>query len=369
MNTNTPESNKTEIPLMIRSSQWTIAEKTDNQVSAVCLKNNQDDMIMQLKQQIVQQNQKIEEQNKVIRQQNQMMNQQNRKIDNLNDLLHLQEDINTELRNRIEILERIEQNKDKGKTVSRQSMPNETVNSPSSGSRTTILMADPNQDSDATVFGSSIKRSEVSAIYTKDTLEDVPSSAWDVSDSKDGSVMAWTSMDSDGKTFILYLAADGDFYANPDSRYLFANYTNLTTADFSHLKTNLVTNMHGMFSVCNNLKQLNVSHWDVSNVTDMGMMFFSCLRIQTLDVSHWDVSSTTHMGSMFWYCKQLQTLDVSQWNVSNVKRMDEMFSNCLYINQLEKGALSSWKLNPSVSMKKICKGTKFGNNPLALFQK
>ena len=444
MNTKVQESNKKKIALLIRSAQWTVADRTENQISAVCLKNNQDDITMQMNQKIVQQNQKIDSQNKLINQQSQMMNQQNKKIDNLNNLLHLQEDINAELRNRIEILERIGQN---GNTVSRKSKLNNVIESTPSRSRTAILMADSNPDPHATVFGSKIKRSEISAIYVKNTLEDVPATAWDVSAAKDRSVMAWTCTASDIVSRILYLAANGDIYANPDCSYLFANYTKLTAADFSYLKTDLVTNMYGMFSNCNNLKQLDVSRWDVSNitnmcsmfrfciqlqaldvshwnvsnvihmnsmfahceqlqildvsrwdvsnVTNMESMFESCKQLQTLDVSHWDVSSVTNMMFMFGYCKQLQALDISHWNVSNVTtmvamfcaceqlqildvshwdvsnvtNMDRMFCNCPYINRLGKGALSSWKLNPNVTMHNFCKGTKFENNPLALFRK
>ena len=47
MNTKTPKSDKNKIPLLIRSAQWTVAERTENQVSAVCLKNKQDEMIVQ----------------------------------------------------------------------------------------------------------------------------------------------------------------------------------------------------------------------------------------------------------------------------------------------------------------------------------
>ncbi|MCI6732731.1 MAG: BspA family leucine-rich repeat surface protein [Lachnospiraceae bacterium] len=407
MNTKTPESDKNKIPLLIRSAQWTVAERTENQVSAVCLKNKQDEMIVQQNQKIVELNQKIDHQSKLIEQLNQRMNQQNREKDDLNNQLYLQNELTARSQNSLGIQEKNEQNKDNKKSVS-SSYP------------TAILMADSSSNPNAAVFGSSIKRSEISAIYTMNTLEDVPSSAWDVSADRDGSVMAWTSMASDLVSYILYLAANDDIYANPDCSYLFANYTNLTAVNFSHMKTDLVTNMKYMFSYCTGLKQLDVSHWDVSrvtnmrsmfghcnqlqaldishwdvsNVTDMWTMFRFCVQLQALDVSHWNVSSVTDMAGMFEYCKQLQVLDVShwnvsrvtnmhdmfsscmqlqaldisQWNVSNVTNMDSMFFDCPLINQMNKGTLSSWKLNPAVTMKNICDGTKFKKNPMDLFQ-
>ena len=335
MNTQTPKSSKNKIPLLVRSAQWTVAERTENQISAVCLKNKQDEMIMQQNQKIVDLNQKIDQQCKLIEQLNQMMSQQNREKDNLNNQLYLQDEL--------------------------------TVKSQSSYSRTAILMADSNSNPNATVFGSSIKRSEISAIYVKNTLEHVPSSAWDVSAYRDGSVMAWTCMASDLVSYILYLAANGDIHANPDCSYLFANYTNLTAVNFSHLKTDLVTNMKYMFSSCSSLRQLDISHWDVSRVTNMRSMFGHCKQLQVLDVSQWDVSNVTNMHDMFSSCKQLQVLDISRWDVSNVTNMDSMFFDCLIINQMNNGALSSWKLNSAVTMKTICDGTKFKNNPMDLF--
>lgn len=363
MNTKSKESTTKEIPLLVRSEQWKITEKTENQIFAVCLKNNQDDITMQLNQKIVQQSQKIDSQNKLINQQSQMIDHQNKKIDDLNDLLHLQNDINTELRSRIEILERIEQNKDKGKTVSRQAIPNETVKSPSSNSRTAILMADSNSDPNATVFGSrikrslflgtSIKRSDISAIYTKNTLKHVPAFAYDVSAANDGSVMAWPEKSNDGKTHILYLAADGDIYANPDSSYLFANYTKLNNADLSHLKTDLVTNMKNIFGGCVNLKQLDVSNWDVSNVTDMSFMFFQCEQLASIDVFNWNVSNVTNMSGMFNHCKQLASIDVSNWNVSNVTDMSFMFNKCELLASID---ISHWKISKTTNITNMFDG-------------
>ena len=348
MNTKAQEYDKKEIPLLVRSDRWIVAERTENQVFAICLKNKQNDMIVQMNQQIMQQtqkieqlNQKIDSQNKLIDQQNRKIEQQNKKIDDLNNLLNLQNNKNAKTQNRIEIQDKNNQNSNTGKTVNIQPVPNETIKYSSSGSRTAILMAVSNPDPNATVFGSKIKRSEISAVYTKDTLKYIPSSAWDVSDSRNGSVMAWTSMASDGKSYILYLAANGKIYANPNCSYLFANYTNLTTVNFSHLKTNLVTNMCGMFDECSNLKQLDFSHWDVSNVTDMSFMFANC--------------------------EQLTSIDISNWNVSNVTDMNNMFFYCSAIEYMKKGELSSWKLNPAVTMKNMCVGTKFQDKPMDLF--
>ena len=101
----------------------------------------------------------------------------------------------------------------------------------------------------------------------------------------------------------------------------------------------------------------------------MYFTFGKCSNLRRLDTRTWNTSSVTTMQSMFSSCTNLNQLMISQWDVSKVTNMDHMFYKCLTINQMNKGALSSWKLNPSVSMKNICGGTKFQKNPMDLFQK
>lgn len=154
MNNKKNESKKKIIPLLIRSDQWIIKEHISNQVSAICQKKQFEDNLLQQRHLIYELNQKIHSQDMLIA-----------------DLLKNAKK-QEELSNRFQLL----------LTISKLKSPD---------FHTCFLMADSESEQDATVFGSQIKRSEISAVYTKNTLENVPSSAWDVSAFKDGSVMAW----------------------------------------------------------------------------------------------------------------------------------------------------------------------------------
>ncbi len=73
-----------------------------------------------------------------------------------------------------------------------------------------ILMSDRTDVSTACVLGNeNLKRKDVATVTFLDTLEHMPSNAWDVSDAKNGSVMAWYDAGMN-----LYIAAvDGDPYS------------------------------------------------------------------------------------------------------------------------------------------------------------
>lgn len=342
-----------QIPLLVRSGQWKVVERTEEYIFAVCPKNRQDDRIDEQKKLIDQLTKKLRSQDKQMKEQKECIRSQDERIKSQDARINLQDGQIKEMNECI--CSQDEQIQAQNKLITElqakweahegQFMPidqSEETNQASNG-KPAVLMTDIcNTREETFVFGSKIKRKEISAIYTQNTLKKAPSDAWDVSAEKDKSVMAWTCKDADSDTYILYLAGDGEIYANPDSRHLFAHYENLIKADFTHLKTDLVTDMYYMFGSCRQLQVLDVSKWDVSNVKDMSWMFYNC--------------------------SQLQTLDVSRWDVCNVKDMSWMFSFCNAVDHMKEGELSSWKLHPSVDLENFCKGTKFEKTPTALFQ-
>ena len=400
-------SENNQIPLLVCSGQWQVVERTEEYIYAVCPKNRQDDRIDEQKKLIDQLTKKLRSQDKQMTEQKECIRSQDAKIKSQDIRINLQDEQIKEMHECI--CSQNEQIQDQNKLITelqakwesqeeRLILINQSKETGQvSNSKQSVLMAD-TYDVDVRgenfVFGSKIKRKEISAIYTQNTLQNIPSDAWDVSAGKDRSVMAWTCKDTDSDTHTLYLAGDGEIYANPDSSYLFTKYEGLTKADFTHLKTDLVTNMGGMFENCSQLQVLDVSNWDVSNVTsmsgmfcgcsqlqvldvskwnvsnvtDMVVMFLGCSQLQALDVSNWDVSNVTDMERMFLGCSQLQALDVSNWDVSNVTDMRSMFSSCNAANSMKEGELSSWKLHPSVNLENFCEGTKFEKTPTALFE-
>ena len=170
------------------------------------------------------------------------------------------------------------------------------------------------------IWGQTIyKRGDVKTITFRGTLDGVPDSAWDVSEVKDKSILAWMEGGN------LFVAADGIISPNPNASCLFAHFENVTAIDFGGcFDTSSVINMRAMFSDCSNLTELDVSDFGTSNVTDMRRMFSGCSRLTCLDLSGFDTSNVTDVNRMFGNCASLRRLNVSSY----VTDMGSMFSGC-----------------------------------------
>ena len=204
-------------------------------------------------------------------------------------------------------------------------------------------------------------------IKTVDFLDNknIPNNAvetWDISLNGDGKVIAWLINDPENEGYYkLYIGANGDVVANPDSSHLFfamqgleainfnnnfsTNYvtnmsymfvscTSLTSLDVTSLNTSSVTNMKNMFSYCSNLISLDLRHFNTSNVTTMEEMFYACTNLINLDITSFDTSNVTNMSYLFDYCSALTSLDVSSFNTSNVTTMTYMFGYCSNLTSL-----------------------------------
>lgn len=183
------------------------------------------------------------------------------------------------------------------------------------------------------VFGSAYDRRSICVVNFLDSLEGMPEGAWDVSEAQDGSVMAW--VEPNGSMYDLYLAANGGVVANPDSAYLFANYTNVQKIYFNNsFITDGVFSMNSAFMGCSMLKSLDLSGLNTTGMLDMGLMFMDCEGLERLDLSGFDTSSVQNMRFMFSGCVNLQDLNLSSFNTSGVVDMCAMFNNCSALKHL-----------------------------------
>ena len=174
------------------------------------------------------------------------------------------------------------------------------------------------------------QRQDVETISFQNTLNGVPQDAWDVSEGKDGSVLAWM----DGSD--LHVAAEGNIVPNSDASRTFSYFVNLTEIDFGNcFDTSNVENMSAMFSYCYSLTSLDVSSFDTGNVTDMGWMFYECSNLTNLDLSSFDTGNVTDMSYMFYKCSSLPNLDLSNFDTGNVTRMGSMFYECKKLPNLD----------------------------------
>ena len=199
-------------------------------------------------------------------------------------------------------------------------------------------------------------RKDVKTLTFQSSLQNVPSSAWDVSEAGDRSVLAW--MDNGD----LYVAADGAIAPNSNASWLFQDFVNLKTIDFgdcfvtsnvtntsamfagcerpteldlSGFDTSNVKYMYGMFSRCTSLTSLDFASFDTSNVMSMHSMFQDCSSLTGLDLSGFDTSSVTSMYIMFYGCESLTHLNLTSFDTSKVTNMNFMFSGCSRLTSLD----------------------------------
>lgn len=174
------------------------------------------------------------------------------------------------------------------------------------------------------------RRRSVRAVTFRSSLEGVPTSAWDVSEAGDKSVLAW--MDTDR----LYVAANGKIAPNPNASWMFAYFENLTEIDFGDcFDTTNVANLKYMFANCWSLNSLDVSGFNTSNVINMSHMFSECGSLSSLDVSGFDTSNVADMSYMFNFCRSLDSVDVSGFETANVTLMRGMFNACDSLSDLD----------------------------------
>ena len=110
-----------------------------------------------------------------------------------------------------------------------------------------------------------------------------------------------------------------------DSSYLFSNFTNLKSIDFSGFDTSRVKNMSYMFLHCESLEELNLDRFNTSNVTDMSYMFAFCGNLKKVNFRSFNTSKVKYMDYMFYGLWEMTGLDLSYFNMANVTSTDYMF--------------------------------------------
>ena len=168
--------------------------------------------------------------------------------------------------------------------------------------------------------------------------EELKNNSWDVSEQKNGKIMAWYKDDDNNGLYEVYIGQEGGVKANPDSTYLFSNLTGLKEIDLSYFDTSNTTVMKGLFYNCEKLSTLDVGGFNTSNVTNMEALFYYCVNLVSVDLSKWDTRKVANMRIMFTNCKNLTELNLSSFNTTQVTNMSEMFINCtnlktIYVNK------------------------------------
>lgn len=157
---------------------------------------------------------------------------------------------------------------------------------------------------------------------------------WDVSTSKNKSVLAWV-VDDNNDGYELTIAANGMIKMSKSASQLFRMFTQVKEIDLLALDTSNVTDMGYMFSGCKSLEKIDVSKLETSNVTSMMRMFYGCSSLKSLDVSNFHSEKVTSMFQMFYGCSSLTEINLTNFNTSSVTNMDSMFSKCSSIENID----------------------------------
>ena len=214
----------------------------------------------------------------------------------------------------------------------------------------TMAAAELDFDEDAFFWGQErYMRKDVKTLTFQSSMQNVPNSAWDVSEAGDRSVLAW--MDNGD----LYVAADGAIAPNSNASWLFQGFVNLKTINFGNcFVTSSVTRMSGMFEGCSSLTGLDLSCFETSAVTDMYGVFSSCGSLTHLDLTSFDTSNVTDMSSMFDGCRSLTSLDLTSFDTSSVTDMGSMFDDCMSLPHLNLTSFDTSKVTDMAFMFSGC---------------
>ena len=189
-----------------------------------------------------------------------------------------------------------------------------------------------------TAFDGSIKRGEIGSVTFLDTVSGAAVDAWDVSGSRDGSVVAWA--EKNGKLYDLYIAAEGGVIAPDDCQGLFCDYRQLKSIAFNGaFHTGNTKDMTAMFCNCWHVTSLDLSGFGTENVKYMQYMFYGCSRLETLNLSSFDTSGVLNMSYMFFGNQNLKEVGLSRFSAASAWDMTHMFQGCGALETIDLSAL------------------------------
>ncbi len=194
-------------------------------------------------------------------------------------------------------------------------------------------------------------REKIVSIKFKTTLS-IPKDAvktWDLSFAGDKSIIGYLTKTSEKDRYDMTIAADGVISAPKDSKYLFADLTNLKSIDFTNFDTSRTIIISAMFKGDSSLETLDLSMLDSSRIYMMWNTFAGCSKLKSINFNNWSPKITS-WGSTFSNCQSLTELDLSNFDLSGAKN----FSGIFYNNKsLKKLNISSWNPTTTTSLVKM----------------
>lgn len=173
---------------------------------------------------------------------------------------------------------------------------------------------------------------------------DDPAYYVDISEDKDGSVIAYTMNKNltnindknraSKDNYTLYWYSDSIVCMNPNAAFMFDKFVrirNIDLSDFTYLRG--LTDTRYMFLECRNLKSISFKKSSATKefmLSEMQGMFYSCQSLSNVDLTLFDTKMVDNMDEVFYKCYNLKNIyvDKSRWNIENVRSFTRMFSEC-----------------------------------------
>lgn len=152
------------------------------------------------------------------------------------------------------------------------------------------------------IYGLNVARSRIGSITFLDSKANAPSSAEDVSEQGDGSVLLWMELGA-SSLYDMYIAADSVIQLPMDCSELFADYSNAMSIRFN-------------------------GKVDSSKVMDMHSMFANCFEVREIDMTGFDTSAVLNMDNLFSCCYELHSVLIDAFNTAAYPRHEEILDKC-----------------------------------------
>lgn len=215
------------------------------------------------------------------------------------------------------------------------------------------------EDENKCVLGKEgISRSSIESVNFLDTLKEMPDDAWDVSEDKNGNVMAWTMPGDNSGKYHLFIAGNGGVMAESCNAQ-FAYYDNLESILFNEcFHTENVSDMYAMFYQCKKLKNLEVEQLDTTNVENMGFMFTGCEALERVKLENFCTDKVNNMEYMFSSCYSLKEINLSSFKTDNVTNMKAMFNSCSSLESIDISSFNTVRVTNMNGLFYCCSGLK-----------
>ena len=187
---------------------------------------------------------------------------------------------------------------------------------------------------------------EIIEIVNNKNVSENAIDSWDISENKDGSVVAWITDNDRNNLYEWYIGASYRVKANKEMTWYFREFINLKSiSGLEYMDFSETTSMSAMFQKDKCLTQVNLDSLNTRNVTNISSLFSGCKNLESISLKNIDISKIKSLKELFMECENLKYVDFGDWKTDNVTNMDYMFYGCKSLAQID---LSSFNINASV---------------------